>query len=240
MFTKNPAQNSTDKSSESSLPDTEVPNATELARKALSGNLESVVASKASKNISDAVDKVVLLYSFARQTDVYEFIQHYTKRPIASFIDIFGTSDLQIEKVETLKTRLVRLRVSLGNVARSVGAFAASTAASTAGLVGVPVATGSGTAAAAAGYVSKYTTKTVEKEYKETSYKVTQGQEGFHSRAFSDEDNLFGLAQPNVQKILGLNKKDSKLLSKMDTRLEKREQVRVYLADLLNHQGIPG
>lgn len=48
-------------------------------------------------SIQDAVDFLTLTYSFIRQNgfNVDEFIRSYTWRPIASMVDIFGTTDLE-------------------------------------------------------------------------------------------------------------------------------------------------
>jgi len=51
----------------------------------------------AGASIQDAVDFLTLTYSYVRQNalNVDEFITSYTWRPIASLVDLFGTSDLQ-------------------------------------------------------------------------------------------------------------------------------------------------
>jgi hypothetical protein len=50
--------------------------------------------------IQQAVDYLLLTYSYIKQQnlDVDEFIKAYTWRPIASMVDIFGTSDLELDK----------------------------------------------------------------------------------------------------------------------------------------------
>lgn len=58
--------------------------------------LASLVLDEGS-SIQDAVDFLTLTYSFIRQHgyNVDEFIKAYTWRPIASMVDIFGTTDLE-------------------------------------------------------------------------------------------------------------------------------------------------
>jgi hypothetical protein len=237
VFTKNPAQDPLNK--QINTPESEdgfsPPSLDELARIAQTGGMEAVVAAEGVKTISDAVNKVVLLYSFARKANVHEFIQEYTKRSISTFIDIMGSADFRIEKVEEQKTRLVKKRISL-NVLKQLQIEAASLFPGPGSFVAGRFAT-----AAAVGTTPTPTqTKYVKQSYTEETFKVSSGIEGFHSRAFSDQDNLFGLADSKTRKILGLTTKDQKLLAKMDTRKEKREAVRAYLTELLDSQGTAG
>jgi len=229
-ITKNPAQATLDKSTTtpSSSKGFTSKEKTELDRSSQTGDLEAIVASKGLKNIADAVEKVVLLYSYARQADVFEFIKEYTKRPIANFVEILGSADLRIEKVEEFKTRSVKQRYTIKSTKPA-------TYASTQDLSAEDIAVAE---KLIEGPSSAY--KWVQKKYTEESYKVVQGVEGFHSRAFSDKDDLFGLADTNTKKILGLKRKDQKLLAKMDTRKEKRQAIRTYLSDLLGSQGAAG
>jgi hypothetical protein len=70
---------------------------------------------------------------------------------------------------------------------------------------------------------------------------TTTGTEGFHSRAFSDEDNLFGLVNPKIKKLLGLSKgKDEATAQRMDVRGTRRAAVREYAVELTNSQGLLG
>lgn len=50
-------------------------------------------------SIEQAVDFLVILYSFVRQNgyDVDEFIRTYTWRPIATMLDMFGSADLELD-----------------------------------------------------------------------------------------------------------------------------------------------
>jgi hypothetical protein len=51
-----------------------------------------------NRSIEDATAFLVLVYSYIKKgnLDVNEFLKTYTWRPIASMIDMFGTSDLQL------------------------------------------------------------------------------------------------------------------------------------------------
>jgi hypothetical protein len=70
---------------------------------------------------------------------------------------------------------------------------------------------------------------------------VATGREGFHSRAFSDQDNLFGLANPTVRKILGIKTTDDRATyAKLDVRSERRAVVRSYVFELNHSRGLLG
>lgn len=90
-------------------------------------------------SIEQAVRFILLTYSYVRSAgiDVDEFIKAYTWRPIATMVDMFGTSDLQLSQDGT---------------------------------------------------------------------KVLQGIEGFHSRAFGPYNDLFGLVNPDITSILGIDR----------------------------------
>lgn len=67
------------------------------------------------------------------------------------------------------------------------------------------------------------------------------GTEGFHSRAFGDEENLAGLVNAQVHKILGLDvKKDHTTLMRLDTRKRKWEAVKDYVYELTGDNGSRG
>lgn len=67
----------------------------------------------------------------------------------------------------------------------------------------------------------------------ESRFKVVSGEEGFHSRAVGDHDNIFSMVDENVETVLRLNRKDGSLLAELDTRTEKRQKVRDYLDAIL-------
>lgn len=66
------------------------------------------------------------------------------------------------------------------------------------------------------------------------------GAEGFHSRAFSDESDLFGLVNPNVKKILGLTKEKQAAAERLDVRGRRRSVIREYVEELTNSRGLLG
>lgn len=77
-------------------------------------------------------------------------------------------------------------------------------------------------------------------EQADGTYKAS-GIEGFHSRAFSDESDLFGLVDPKVKKILGLSKeKSAAAAKKMDVRGRRRAVVVEYVNELTNSRGLLG
>ena len=69
---------------------------------------------------------------------------------------------------------------------------------------------------------------------------ATAGEEGFHSRAFSDESNLFGLVDAKVTSVLGLSKQNQGVAAKLDVRGLRRQQVRDYVNELTNSKGLLG
>ena len=67
------------------------------------------------------------------------------------------------------------------------------------------------------------------------------GKEGFHSRAFGDEENLAGLVNAKVTSILGLSvKKDHATLMRLDTRKRKWQAVMDYVDELTGENGSRG
>lgn len=74
----------------------------------------------------------------------------------------------------------------------------------------------------------------VEGEY------VITGQEGFHSRAFGDTSDLFGLVDPRVKKVLGLTKDKEAVAKKLDMRGMKRAAVQNYISELAGAAGSRG
>lgn len=212
------------------------------------GNSEVIVTAEGAKTVRAAVNKVVLLYSFARKGDVAAFVRDYTMRRPATMVDIFGTADFRLDKVETLRSKLVRVGKRFVKTGSTAPVAALSRLAAAAvigpGAAGACVAPETWLSSHAkkgnifdVGYwVPKYE----QREYAEVSYVVGEGTEGFHSRAFSDEDNLFGLVTPEVTKVMGLARTDEKMLAKLDTRKEKREAVRNYVTSLTRARGQRG
>lgn len=67
------------------------------------------------------------------------------------------------------------------------------------------------------------------------------GDEGFHSRAFGDVSDLFGLVDPQVKAVLGLSKdKKHATAKKLDMRGKKREVIWGYMLELTNSRGLLG
>lgn len=124
-------------------------------------------------SIQEAVEFLLLTYSFMRQQeniDIREFIRSYTWRPIATLVDMFGTSDLEF----------------------SVNGETAVT-----------------------------------------------GVEGFHSRAFGPREDLFGLAGPDVEDILGI-RRGTTAAQRADTRKRKYDAVVQFVSVLQYSRAILG
>lgn len=125
-----------------------------------------------NQSIENAVAFLVLTYSYIKQRGLSadEFIKAYTWRPIATMLDMFGTSDLQLDA---------------------------------------------------------------------EGRKVVQGIEGFHSRAFSDRSDLFGLVTPEITSILGM-KSGSTAATQGDVRGPRRAKVLDYVTALKLSRGLLG
>ncbi len=132
----------------------------------------ALLALEKGASIQDAVEFLHLTYSYIRQTgmDTEEFIRAYTWRPIASMVDMFGTSDL---------------------------------------------------------------------EFTQDGSRVVKGIEGFHSRAFGPYENLFGLADPKIESIIGIGVNDINN-RKVDTRLRKYKAVQRYVSAIRFSRAILG
>lgn len=70
---------------------------------------------------------------------------------------------------------------------------------------------------------------------------VTSGEEGFHSRAFGDVSDLFGLVDPQVKKVLGLSaEKRHTTAKKLDVRGMRRWAIWDYIQELTDSRGLLG
>ena len=70
---------------------------------------------------------------------------------------------------------------------------------------------------------------------------ATKGTEGFHSRAFGDVSNLFGLVTPEIKTVLGLKaKEDYAKVVRLDVRAQRRQAVRDYVNELTHSRGLLG
>ncbi len=123
-------------------------------------------------SIAQAVDFLILTYSYIRQADADadEFIKAYTWRPIASMVDMFGTNDLALS---------------------------------------------------------------------EDGARVISGYEGFHSRAFGQYEDLFGLVTTDIESVLGI-KRGEAASQKTDTRKRKQDAVLDYVSALQLSRAILG
>jgi hypothetical protein len=68
---------------------------------------------------------------------------------------------------------------------------------------------------------------------------VERGFEGFHSRAFGQFEDLFGLVVPEIESIVGIHR-GSVISKKVDTRKRKQQAVLDYVAVLKLSRGILG
>jgi hypothetical protein len=70
---------------------------------------------------------------------------------------------------------------------------------------------------------------------------VISGKEGFHSRAFGDVSDLFGLVDASVTTVLGLSKDDrQEAVKRLDVRSLKRAAVWDYVQELTASRGLLG
>jgi len=151
---------------------------TTLADAVDNGNLPNVsdlmiqLSQAKGASIQQAVAYIVLTYSIVKQAkfDVNQFITAYGDRPIATMLDMFGSSDLQ---------------------------------------------------------------------WDETGREVASGIEGFHSRAFGQQEDLFGLVTSDIESIVGI-KRGSEQAQKMDTRKTKQDAVLEYVSALRLGRGLLG
>jgi len=70
---------------------------------------------------------------------------------------------------------------------------------------------------------------------------TTTGTEGFHSRAFGDVADLFGLVDAKVKKVLGLSKDKSQATAKkLDVRQRRRQAVWAYVSEITDYKALLG
>jgi hypothetical protein len=190
----------------------------------------AVLMQEKERTVENSVDFLVRAYSFVKvnNLDVGDFLKAYAWRPVATMVDILGGSDLEIKQVEKRRTRVVKQRVL-----KTVGGETTT---------GKPESSGYFTAETGFGQSivrPQYSTKYVKRIITQIGYEVT-GKEGFHSRAFGDVEDLFGLVSPTVKRVLGLSNKKRKVAAKMDVRKRRREVVRLYVAELTGSRGLLG
>jgi hypothetical protein len=68
---------------------------------------------------------------------------------------------------------------------------------------------------------------------------ATQGQEGFHSRAFGDFKDLFGLVSPSVGQLIGVKNRFDPANARLDVRRERWLRVLAYVLEL-QERGLRG
>lgn len=80
---------------------------------------------------------------------------------------------------------------------------------------------------------------TYDLQYSEDGEEVVQGVEGFHSRAFGEYENLFGLVTPEIEDIIGI-KRGEPTAQRADTRLRKIRAVQAFRSALTFTRAILG
>lgn len=80
---------------------------------------------------------------------------------------------------------------------------------------------------------------TEDLKYSSDGQAVLQGVEGFHSKAFGNYDDLFGLVGPEVEDILGI-KRGSQAAQKADTRKQKLQRVKEYISAIAFNTALLG
>lgn len=193
------------------------------AKIAASQHQNAVLLLDGERTIENSVDFLVRSYSFIKinNLDVGDFLRAYGWRPVATIVDILGGSDLDITQVTKKSTKVVRQRF-LRKKAR-VATFTDATGKTTEFTRSKAV----------------YGTRFVKREVSTIGYEVT-GTEGFHSRAFGDVEDLFGLVSPTVRTVLGLSADKRKVAARLDVRKRRRAVVRAYVAELTGSRGLIG
>jgi len=211
----------------------------------------AVLMQEKERTIEHSVDFLVRSYSFVKlnNLDVGDFLRAYSWRPVATMVDILGSSNLEIKqtskgvkkvvkqkrkltKEEQAKIRKDKRRAIIGEALLPAGASETQKALALS-------AYRRKTAALEKEKDPKYGYRYVTRQFTQVGYEVT-GKEGFHSRAFGDVEDLFGLVSPTVKRVLGLSNKKRKIAAKMDVRKRRREVVRLYVAELTGSRGLLG
>ncbi len=182
----------------------------------------AILMQEKERTVENSVDFLVRAYSFVKvnNLDVGDFLRAYAWRPVATMVDILGSSNLEIKQTTKQVKKVVKQKIVKQKAKVVVVTWADG---STKKVV-----------RAKAKYGFRYVTRT----FSQVGYEV-KGKEGFHSRAFGDVEDLFGLVSPTVKRVLGLGKK-RKAAAKMDVRKRRREVVRLYVAELTGSRGLIG
>ena len=210
----------------------------------------AVLVQDQERTVENSVDFLVRAYSFVKvnNLDVGDFLGSYAWRPVATMVDILGGNDFSVSKVsrDAKRTVLKKKKLTKAELAKikkqqSDADFAEFLAPD-------------GTPAEQALALSKYRQQSVDlgktpkakmgyqyvtETYSKIGYEVS-GKEGFHSRAFGDTEDLFGLVSPTVKRVLGLSDKKRKITAKLDVRKRRRDVVRLYVAELTKSRGLVG
>lgn len=183
----------------------------------------AVLMQDSERTIENSVDFLVRAYSFVKvnNLDVGDFLRAYGWRPVATMVEILGGSDLDIKAVTKIGKKTVKQR----------------TVVKKARTVTIPQVGGGKRTEVLSKAVYGY--KYVSRPVTRVGYEVS-GKEGFHSRAFGDVEDLFGLVSPTVRRVLGLSDNKRKVASRMDVRKRRREVVRAYVAELTGSRGLIG
>ena len=203
------------------------------------------------RTIENSVDFLVRAYSFVKvnSLDIGDFLRSYAWRPVATMVDILGGSDLEITQVNKTSKKTVLQKYKLSKeeqsrilvekrkaiIAAALLPAGASDDAKARALTKYQKEMAAFEKEKAPVYGRRYFTRTVTRP----GYEVT-GKEGFHSRAFGDVEDLFGLVSPTVRRVLGLSDAKRKVAAKLDVRKRRREVVRLYVAELTGSRGLIG
>jgi hypothetical protein len=191
--------------------------------------------------VENSVDFLVRAYSFVKlnNLDVGDFLRAYGWRPVATMVDILGGRDLQIKKVEkkvkvAVKQKFLKKEANIVTIPYETP-------------VPNPLGPQSVTkedyylnpdtqVLSQAVYGTKYVTRLVSRFVYEA-----EGKEGFHSRAFGDVEDLFGLVSPTVTRVLRLSSTSKrKVAERLDVRKRRRDVVVSYVAELTASRGLIG
>jgi len=192
--------------------------------------------------VENSVDYLVRAYSFvkANNLDVGDFLKSYGWRPVATMVDILGGQDLEIKQVTRKARKVVKQKflkkeavvVTYGLEEKDpIYPFEVTPKSY------LPKDFNTETEVLAkAVYGTRYVTKLVD----QIGYEAV-GKEGFHSRAYGDVEDLFGLVSPTVKKVLRLSQgKQRKVAARLDVRKRRRAAVKLYVAELTHSKGLLG
>lgn len=180
------------------------------------------------RTVENSIDFLVRSYSFIKvnNLDIGDFLKAYSWRPVATFPEIMGGENLQIKEVYTVKNKVVKARYL-----KSKEKF-----------VIIPLVDEVGNDAGTRKEVlakAKYGYRYVTRPTRVRTFK-SEGLEGFHSRAFGDVEDLFGLVNPAVSQVLKLSSEQRKVAARLDVRKRRREVIRAYVAELTHSKGLIG